>query len=98
MLQVEAKNSTLFRLYGVAILALLVGYGFGVVQTLNGEFPWLAVSVGIVSNAGATLVLTCIGTGRQNRFSAAFFGGIAVLLVLSALWPELAMTKLTTTN
>ena len=98
MLHVEAKNSALFRLYGVAMLALLVGYGFGVVQTLNGEFPWLAVSVGIVSNAGAALVLSCIGTRRQNRFELRFFGGIAVLLVLSAVWPELAMTKLTTTS
>ena len=98
LLQVKARNSTLFRLYGVAMLALLVGYGFGVAQTLNGHFPWLVVTVGVVSNAGAALVLGLFGSGRQNRMAAAFFGGIAVLLVLSAFWPELAMTKLTTEN
>ena len=93
MLQIETSNVTLFRLYGVAILALLVCYGIGVNQTLNGEFAWIAVMVGIVSNAGASLVLTTSGTGTQNRVSAAFFGSVALLLVLSALWPELAMTQ-----
>ena len=94
MLQLEAKSSAFFRLYGVAILALLVAYGFGLVQTLNGEFPWLVVTVGIVSNAGATLVLTFIATGRRNQLSAAFFGSIATLLVMSAGWPDFAMTRL----
>ena len=96
VLQFAVTNSILFRLYGVAILALLVSYGFGIVQTFYGEFPWSSVIVGIVSNAGATIVLTSIRAGRKNQLSAAFFGGLALLLMLSALWPEFAMTNLFT--
>jgi len=36
---IRAPNSQLFRLYGVAILALLVGYGFGIQQAETGIFP-----------------------------------------------------------
>ncbi len=37
---VETSTSAMFRLYGVAMAALLVGYGFGIVAAQAGVFPW----------------------------------------------------------
>lgn len=54
---VSAKSAFFFRLYGVAIAALLVGYGFGIPVAESGQFPWGVVSMGLVSNAGASFLL-----------------------------------------
>ncbi|WP_163671012.1 hypothetical protein [Adonisia turfae] len=45
------------RLLGMAYLALVVGYYFGLMETLNGGHPINIVWVGIVSNGGACLIL-----------------------------------------
>jgi hypothetical protein len=54
---VNADRSLFFRLYGVAIAALLVGYGFGIPQAESGQFPWGVVVMGLASNGGAAVLL-----------------------------------------
>lgn len=53
------KPSTILflRLLGMAYFALVVGYCFGLMETLNGVHPTNVVWVGIVSNGGACLIL-----------------------------------------
>ncbi len=94
LMAVEAKSSTLFRLYGVAILGLLFGYAAGVWQASSGEFPWGILTMGIVSNGGATFALVRTGAASKNRFLTLFFGGVTVSLVLAGVFPERAMQPL----
>lgn len=81
----QVQSAALFRLYGMAATALLFGYGTGLWQGLQGNYPWGIILMGLVSNGGAAAIL--IGTGPKQRPMAALFGGIAVALILSALFP-----------
>jgi hypothetical protein len=89
-----AQTSALFRLYGVAIAALLVGYAFGIPTAEDGRFPWGVVTMGAVSNGGAALLLLAFSQGnKQNRVLAAFFGLVALGLIVAMIWPEIAIQK-----
>ncbi|MEM7739213.1 MAG: hypothetical protein AAF225_00240 [Pseudomonadota bacterium] len=81
----------LYRLYGIAIIALLVGYGGGLVQTLDGSFPWGVAAMGIVSNGGAAVILVLTGQAKTMRALTAFFVLITAGLVTAAMMPEAAM-------
>jgi hypothetical protein len=85
-----------YRLYGVAIAALLVGYGFGVRPAMAGIFPMAAVTMGMVSNAGAVVILLGSKARRKPliRLGAAFFGAVAVGLAFAMIAPELALSPL----
>ena len=87
-LLVQAQTPQLFRLYGMAILALLVGYSFGVSAAESETFPWGVVFMGIVSNGGAALILLFSAGSKTNRISLIVFGLIALGLVFSALYPD----------
>ncbi len=93
-LQISTQSALLFRLYGVAILALLVCYSFGLQQALLGEFPWAIVATGVVSNGGASVLLISLGHAKQLRIVGLFFGIIALLLLLCALQPTLALAAI----
>jgi hypothetical protein len=93
-LQVPAEAAGLARLYGVALLALLVGYAGGLHASLHGAFPADVVAMGIVSNAGATLALFATGMARRHAALTAIFALIAVALVAAALFPATAMRAL----
>lgn len=94
----EAAHPLIFRLYGMAIAALLVGYGFGFAAAQNGAFPWGPVVMGIVSNGGAALILAAGARGGASSpailAAMAIFGGIGVSLTLAAIFPQWAMTPL----
>ena len=90
----EASDISLYRLYGMAILALLVGYAGGYAQVLQGEFPIGVIAMGFVSNAGAFSVMLLTGRAAKTPFSAAFFGLIAVGLALAFLFQDAAMATL----
>ena len=64
----ETGGLAIFRLYGVAITALLVGYGYGLASALSGDFPSGPVMMGIVSNTGAAAILAYYSLGK--RFSS----------------------------
>ena len=90
---VSAASTTLFRLYGMAVAALLVGYSMGLWQSMNGLFPWAAVLMGIVSNGGAAGVLA-FASSASSRVYAIIFGTIGILLIWTALNPTAAIQPL----
>ncbi|MEM0927781.1 MAG: hypothetical protein AAGI89_00670 [Pseudomonadota bacterium] len=90
----EARPRALYRLYGMAIIALLVGYGGGLVEVLDGSFPWGVAAMGIVSNGGAAIVLVLTGQARTRRMLTAFFVAITAGLVYAAAMPEAAVRPL----
>ena len=92
---VFATSGTLFRLYGMAAAALLVGYGVGLWQSMNGVFPWPAVLMGLASNIGAAGILASARTA-SSRVYALVFGTIGLLLIWTALSPTDAMQPLLT--
>lgn len=94
MTGVGAEGVTLIRLYGVAILALLVGYASGFWFLSKGDFPWAVVLMGIVSNAGAVAVLILTGSWRRFLWMTIFLAGLALMLCVAALLPNVAIQSI----
>ncbi|MGO4716646.1 hypothetical protein [Bradyrhizobium sp. 2TAF24] len=84
----------IFRLYGVAVLALLVGYGSGFWTIAEGRFPFGVAAMGVVSNGGAAAALLITGGWRRARLVTAFVAGIAVVLLLAAAFSRQALAPL----
>jgi hypothetical protein len=92
---ITAPSPVFFRLYGVAISALLVGYAFGIPSSEAGRFPWGVVCMGVISNIGASiLLLTYARRSLQNRLMGIFFGLIALWLIAAMILPVNAMQKI----
>lgn len=85
------EAAPLFRLYGTAIFALLVGYASGFWVIAAGDFPWGVVAMGLFSNGVGATVMLATGAWRRNRTITFFIAGIAVALAAAALMPELAI-------
>ena len=90
--EITAHSDTFFRLYGVAITALLVGYASAFPTMWSGQFPWGIVLMGTVSNGGAAYVLLRHPTPGKLRSSAFLFGAIFVALLASMMMPQLAIS------
>ena len=88
------SDVSLYRLYGMASLALLVGYAGGLVQVADGVFPIGVIAMGFVSNAGAFTVMLMTGRAQKTPISAAFFGVIAAGLALAFFFQDAAMAAL----
>ncbi|MEO1241332.1 MAG: hypothetical protein AAFX54_05440 [Pseudomonadota bacterium] len=88
---IETSTSAMFRLYGVAMAALLVGYGFGVAAAQAGVFPWGVAAVGVVSNGGASIALLATGAAGKNAALTAFFILITIGLIAAMLAPDAAL-------
>ncbi len=86
-----AKNSTLFRLYGVAIFALLVGYAFGIDSADSGIFPWGVIWMGTISNGGAALVLFLNSRNKRDVFIGFALVFVTLLLIAAMLMPDYAL-------
>ena len=93
-LSITASNSGLFRLYGVAMLALTTAYSGGIWQITQNVFPLPIVLMGIVSNLGATIALLSTGFWKSSRLLTGFFAVIGLSLVLALALPEFAMMAL----
>ena len=93
-LAVNEQALPYLRLYGVAVLALLVGYAFGFSAFSPGQFPWGVVTMGIVSNGLGTITLLLTGGFRAARGMTVLIATIAVALSCCALNPELALRDL----
>ncbi|MEL6205950.1 MAG: hypothetical protein AAFR47_11645 [Pseudomonadota bacterium] len=89
-----APDLTLYRLYGVAMLALVVAYAGGLIRTLAGEFPGEIVAMGLVSNAGAAGTMVATGYARVQPALTLAFAAVALGFLMAALWPGPAMTAL----
>lgn len=73
----------LFRLYGVAILALLIGYGYGIHLAYLGQYPWGIVMIGLVSNGGAVFVMLKLSSWSRQSKGICLFGGIFIALLIA---------------
>ncbi|MEL7540893.1 MAG: hypothetical protein AAGJ51_08315 [Pseudomonadota bacterium] len=88
------SDTSLYRLYGMAILALLVGYAGGYFQFVSGTFPIGVLAMGFASNAGAFAIMVATGRAAKTPIAAAFFGMIASGLAVMLVSPDFAMTPL----
>lgn len=89
------ENSlALYRLYGIALLSILVIYSFGVDVAMSGAFPLYAVAMGLVSNAGAALVLMGRGELSKRPWLVIFLMAIAAGLVAAFFAPAVALRPL----
>mgnify|MGYP005826110527 CR=1 FL=1 len=86
---------SLYRLYGVAILALLVGYSSAVPTAQRGELPRGIISMGLVSNGGAATTLFAYGASGTSVLLAVVFAAIAFALLTTLLVPDLMLRTLT---
>ncbi len=83
-LSLSGDSLGFFRLYGWAVTSLLISYGYGFMDEINGVFPYGAVVTGIFSNLGAAFIL--IRHAKSSTINTAltlFFGGIGVLLCIA---------------
>ncbi|NRA29816.1 MAG: hypothetical protein HRU11_06080 [Parvularculaceae bacterium] len=88
-----APSLTFYRLYGVAILALLTAYASGVLAAQAGVFPSGIVAMGLVSNAGAVAAILFTGRGQHMVLSTVFFGSIAAGLALAFVLQDVALQQ-----
>ena len=88
------EGGALFRLYGVALLALLTGYASAFPLVAAGTFPWGIAAMGMVSNGGAAAALVWTGGWRQAKAMTAFVALIALGLALAGLNSEAALRPL----
>ena len=84
----DASDVTLYRLYGMAVLALLVGYLGGYLSVLAGQYPLGIVAMGLASNAGALAILVQSGRGKRYPWEAGFFGIISLGLATSLFYQD----------
>lgn len=91
---VEIGAVGLIRLYGIALAALLVGYGSGLVAAGRGEFPQGIVLMGILSNLGASGYLFATGEWRRMPPLPIVFGLIGAGLVWALAAPDTWMASI----
>ena len=84
----------LVRLYGWAVLALLVGYSFGFSWINKDTFPDGVVHMGLVSSGGATRLLALTGAWRQAVPMTVFLAAIATCLTFALANPDAVMVAL----
>jgi hypothetical protein len=70
-----------FRLYALALAALLVGYSTGFPLIAQGQFPYGVAAMGIVSNGGQAAYLFASGNWRKSKAMTIFIALIALGLV-----------------
>ncbi len=91
---ITGGGEVLFRLYGIALIALLAGYGSAFPLLARNEFPWGIVVMGIISNGGAAAILFGTGAWRKSLPVACFLLAMTAGLVAAMLQPALAVAAL----
>ena len=92
IMHIKTDSKLLFRLYGVAIVALLVAYASAIPMAEITIFPWWIVFMGVVSNCGASVCMWLASDGSPNYKLIGLFGGIGIGFILSAMNPALALS------
>jgi hypothetical protein len=92
--EVAESSIRVYRLYGIAISALLVGYASGFWLLSVGQFPWGVVAMGLFSNGVGAAYLFLTGAWRRAKLATFVVSSIAVGLVVASFDPELAMRPL----
>lgn len=94
--QVGLEAAPLCRLYGIAVTALLIGYGSGIEPAAHGIFPTGVVAMGIFSNLGATATLIATGAWTRSPLVKALtvtFGTIALVLIAAMVTQDTFLTR-----
>ena len=94
VLGVETNSPAIYRLYGVAITALLVGYSGGIHQIAQGIYPIGVIAMGLFSNAGAATALFATKLYKRTRFLFVFFAFIALGLLVAAFAPDWSISPI----
>lgn len=96
LLKIEGAEAALplIRLYGWAVIALLVGYSFGLSQVNGDVFPVGVVTMGLVSNAGAAALLVITSAWRKALLMTVFLVMIASSLAFAMANPDAVMRSL----
>lgn len=89
-----AGSGAMFRLYGVAMLAVIANYAYGFWPIGEGRFPWGVFAMGVISNGGAVLVMLRTGAWQRSRALGTFFAAVVIGLVLAAVFPRQALAPL----
>ncbi len=90
----STASSMMYRLYGVALLALVTAYGGGLLAAESGRLPVEVIAMGIVSNLGGALIQALYRVGGIQRVLMVFFAFVGVSLIAAAVLPDLALTRL----
>lgn len=90
----EGATPSLYRLYGMAVLALLVGYASAIPQAQRGELPTGIVLMGLVSNTGGAAIPLILGAEGAALYLSLVFGAIAVLLAITLISPQTMLRTL----
>lgn len=93
-LKVSEPLLPIFRLYGVAMAALVVGYATAFWPISQGVFPWGIVTMGLVSNGGAVIALLLTGTAHYQKLSTSLLFVFTLGLAGCALVPSWALSPL----
>ncbi len=93
-LDVTVQSLPYLRLYGVALLARLVGYSSAFSLVADTRFPWGIVGMGIVSNGLGAVMLVLTGAWRNSPVMTGLIATIALALIACALNPAFAMAPL----
>lgn len=83
----------LWRLYGVALLALLVGYGVALSEVLAGRLPAGLLLMAALSNLGAAALLVA-ASARLLRGAGWVFAGFGLAMLAGLLAPEAMLRPL----
>ena len=86
-------NLAFYRLYGMAMLALVVAYAGGLFQAVAGVYPAEIVLMGLVSNVGASMIMAVTGYARHQRGLTVFFGLVGVGFAFAFFQPAAAMMQ-----
>ena len=89
--RMEAASGLFFRLYGVAMVAILSAYGFGIATAQSGEFPWFATVMGVLSNGGAVIALGTSGALARTAPVAGFLTLVTAGLIAAMAFPIAAL-------
>lgn len=94
MFGLSASTPYIFRLYGVAMLALITAYASGVWQISQGQYPVGIILMGIISNGGAALAALIFGQFRKKFWLNLFFSTVTAGLVVALISKEFALTPI----
>ena len=91
MLGATAPSPAQYRLYGVAMIALLAGYAFAIPMAQRGERPMGPLVMGVISNGGAAITLLTFGVEGTSLILAYIFAVFAFLLGTAIFAPDVML-------
>ncbi len=89
----HSASAMMYRLYGVALLALITAYAAGLLAAQSGRLPVEVVAMGLVSNYGAALTQAVFRVTGFQRVLMGFFALVGTGFAVAALYPDVALMR-----